>query len=82
MPGTSFGSWRSFEDDDDITEVDRIAGEWDKYLKEKRVKDTEGFSLRGWWLANEGRFPILCKVALDLMAVPAMSTEVERVFSG
>ena len=28
------------------------------------------------------KFPILSRLALDLMAVPAMSTEIERVFSG
>jgi hypothetical protein len=37
---------------------------------------------REWWLAHESRFPILCKMAFDILSIPAMSAEPERVFSG
>jgi hypothetical protein len=78
---STFGSWRNIDEDD--SEIgEGIEGEWNEYLKTGRVRDTNGFSLRTWWLANEGKFPILSRVALDLLAVPAMSTEVERIFSG
>jgi hypothetical protein len=35
-----------------------------------------------WWLANERRYPVLSKMALDTLSIPAASTEPERVFSG
>ena len=34
-----------------------------------------------WWKDNEHRFPNLAKMAFDLFAIPAMSSECERVFS-
>jgi hypothetical protein len=37
---------------------------------------------REWWLAHERRYPVLSKMAFDLLPVPAMSAEPERVFSG
>jgi len=37
---------------------------------------------RKWWIANQDRFPILASMAWDIFAIPAMSAEVERVFSG
>lgn len=84
-----FGSWRNFDDDDDdeiISPVMDVGGrkEWEQYLKLDHVKIPKGtrFSLRDWWLSNSASFPVLSRMALDLLAVPAMSTEVERVFSG
>ena len=76
---STFGSWRQV--DEDITEAG-LKREWEEYLNMPRVRDYTGFSVRGWWLMYEGKFPILSKVALELLAVPAMSTEIERVFSG
>jgi hypothetical protein len=76
---TTFGSWRQSDEDDGETGIQR---EWDEYLEAARVKDYKGFSVRRWWIAQQGRFPILFQVALELLAIPAMSTEVERVFSG
>jgi len=35
-----------------------------------------------WWHINGQRFPVMETVAWDIMAIPAMSAEVERVFSG
>ena len=36
---------------------------------------------KAWWLANRADFPILSRLAFDTFCVPAMSAEVERVFS-
>src|SRR5438045_5035020 len=35
-----------------------------------------------WWKANQGEYPILSRIAIDLDAIHGMSAEVERVFSG
>jgi len=37
---------------------------------------------REWWLAQERRFPVLTKLAFDVLSILAMSSEPERVFSG
>ena len=37
---------------------------------------------REWWLANECRFPILSKCAFDVLSIPTISSEPERIFSG
>ena len=34
-----------------------------------------------WWLQHRSDYPILSHMALDILAIPAMSAEVERVFS-
>jgi hAT family C-terminal dimerisation region len=35
-----------------------------------------------WWIVNQHRFPIFAAIARDFLSIPAMSSEVERVFSG
>jgi len=35
-----------------------------------------------WWVVNQYKFPILSAMARDFLSIPAMSAEVERVFSG
>ena len=34
-----------------------------------------------WWIANKGRFPHLWKVAINILSIPATSTECEQTFS-
>jgi hypothetical protein len=34
-----------------------------------------------WWWNNQGTFPTLYQDALDMLAIPAISAECERVFS-
>ena len=36
---------------------------------------------RLWWIQHQKDYPRLSVMALDLLAIPAMSSEVERVFS-
>jgi len=76
----TFGSWRQC--DEDVGELTGIAREWKLYLESARVKDYRGFSVRHWWIVHRDQFPLLSEVALETLAIPAMSTEVERVFSG
>ena len=40
------------------------------------------FDVLTWWKANQGEYPILSRIAIDLYAIPGMSAEVERVFTG
>lgn len=35
----------------------------------------------GWWRAHADEYPILAKMAVDVLSIPATSAEIERVFS-
>jgi hAT family C-terminal dimerisation region len=47
-------------------------------------KDTDGksFDILMWWKGNESIYPSLSRMAFDILSIPAMSTEAERIFSG
>jgi hypothetical protein len=58
-----------------------------RYLKSpllilgKRTANEE-FNVLAWWKANQEEYPILSRIAIERYAIPGMSAEVERVFSG
>ena len=56
--------------------------EYRAYLAQGNVKTTE--SALDWWLLDAQRqtWPRLSQMAIDLLSIPAMSDEPERVFSG
>ena len=37
--------------------------------------------VRAWWIGQKAHFPDLSLMALDVLAIPATSAEIERVFS-
>jgi hypothetical protein len=39
-----------------------------------------GFDPFAWWMANELSFPILCRIAISHLVIPATSASVERQF--
>jgi len=67
---------------DDYTDIQE--DEYSKYISTGPVGAVEGMKLHPiqWWRTNEGEYPVLAKLAYDLLSIPAMSAEVERVFSG
>ncbi|XP_050222660.1 zinc finger BED domain-containing protein RICESLEEPER 2-like [Mercurialis annua] len=44
--------------------------ELETYLNEAPIENDEDFSIRKWWKLNARRFPILSRVARDILAVP------------
>ena len=42
----------------------------------------KNFDLIEWWKANESEYPILARIAFDILSIPCMSVEPERAFSG
>jgi hypothetical protein len=58
--------------------------EYERYIQPGRVKVPEGKQMHPirWWQANEGEYPTLAQLAYDLLSIPAMSAENERIFSG
>ena len=42
----------------------------------------KSFDVLEWWKANKAEYPTLFHIAVELFAIPGMSAEVERIFSG
>jgi hypothetical protein len=58
--------------------MDDYQDEYQKYVSEKPDDIDDPVQ---WWKDHERTYPQLSKFALDMLAIPAMSTECERVFS-
>jgi hypothetical protein len=60
-----------------------IADDYERWIVDDPIEVEEGvvFNQLGWWRDNGWKYPLLAKLAINLLAVPAMSTEVERTFS-
>ena len=59
--------------------VDTSSEELDKFQRET-VCDPDSYALE-WWEKNADRFPLLSKLAKQLLCIPATSVPSERVFS-
>ena len=62
-------------------EQEQIEDEYLYYCSQPQVKVRDA---RDWWLQETQQqiYPNLSKLALDILSIPAMSAEPERVFSG
>ena len=67
-------------DSDSDDEEDPITQEWKSYLKQKDICWVTGDPY-GWWRENKLKFPHLAPLARKYLALPATSTESERLFS-
>jgi hypothetical protein len=72
----------SLYSDDSDSDDDR--DDLQQYLSTGRRKTPAGevyFNPIEWWIEKKADWPILAQLALDLLAIPAMAAEDERVFS-
>jgi hypothetical protein len=65
----------------------RVADELEAYLAERTLlfadkEETKNFDLAAYWQANAAVYPTLAQMFWDITAVPSMSAEPERMFSG
>ncbi len=51
------------------------------YLAVPLLPNSSNFNIIKWWLAQEAVWPSLTKIAFDMLTIPVMSAEYERVFS-
>jgi hypothetical protein len=60
-----------------------MVDEYQEYLKTEHSPDQSGSSvdLCAFWAQNEAKYPSLARMAFDVLSIPAMSAECERVFS-
>jgi hypothetical protein len=54
--------------------------ELDKYLGEEREPDTQ-FDILQWWKVQQCRYPVLAKMARDVLAIPVSTVASESAFS-
>ena len=62
------------------TVVVSASDELDKYLRVER-EILPDLDVHSWRMQHQTQYPLF-RMAMDIMAIPAMASEVERVFSG
>jgi hypothetical protein len=60
-----------------------LQDEYQQYIAAPVIQPLSGFDPLQWWqeATQRSNYPRLSKMALDLLSIPAMSAEVERLFS-
>ena len=63
--------------------ADSGADELERYLNEPVLDSIGELTAREWWCHEDQRrrYPLLSRMAIDILSIPAMSTEAERLFS-
>jgi hypothetical protein len=71
-----------FARDLDVTKSMMSQDEYEDFVTDKPKQITG--TVLAWWLkdAHRKQYPCLSQMAIDILSIPAMSAEVERVFSG
>ncbi|KAK2641515.1 hypothetical protein Ddye_023278 [Dipteronia dyeriana] len=55
--------------------------ELERYLDEQVENNSPDFDILSWWKGNKGKYPILAKIARDILAIPMSTVVSESVFS-
>ncbi|XP_075524051.1 zinc finger BED domain-containing protein RICESLEEPER 2-like [Primulina tabacum] len=58
-----------------------VKSELEKYLVEDVEEEKKNFNIMQWWKDNSPRFPILSRMARDILAVPISTVASEAAFS-
>jgi hypothetical protein len=58
-----------------------IRTELDKYLAEECEDEVKVFDILAWWKGQSSRFPILSRLARDVLAIPISIVASESAFS-
>jgi hypothetical protein len=61
--------------------VSASKSELEKYLAEENEEHTTKFNIMEWWKVNSTRFPILGRLARDVLAIPISTVASESAFS-
>jgi hypothetical protein len=67
----------------DLNVVQKFADDWESFIEADPTEISTKTALE-WWCQEQQRtrYPRLSHMAIDVLSVPAMSAEAERVFSG
>ncbi|KAL4571289.1 hypothetical protein LXL04_018047 [Taraxacum kok-saghyz] len=72
---------KHFEMDMGSSEANLNKTELDKYLGEDREAIDVNFDILKWWGINKCRYPVLSKMARDILAIPVSTVASESAFS-
>ncbi|XP_074337102.1 zinc finger BED domain-containing protein RICESLEEPER 2-like [Apium graveolens] len=61
--------------------VEPTKSELEEYLSEKIIAPTSKFDVLAWWKGNSSKFPILSKMACDVLSIPISTVVLESSFS-
>jgi hAT family C-terminal dimerisation region len=79
---TSITSARSpYENENDMTAPDPDTTDLDRWIAAGPRALAQGETVLGYWVTQAKFVPNLAQMALDMLCIPAMSAECERVFS-
>ena len=59
----------------------KSSSELNAYLAENTVPRTEDFDILGWWKSNSATYPVLARMARDVLSVPASTVPSESAFN-
>ncbi|TVU23008.1 hypothetical protein EJB05_32734 [Eragrostis curvula] len=59
----------------------QASSELDSYLEENPIPRSDDFDLLGWWKSNSTKWPVLSRMARDVLTTPASSVASESAFS-
>jgi hypothetical protein len=70
--------------DRDQASFDSLGDEFDRFVKGDPIPLLPGVKALDWWLQIDNRrmYPNLSRMAIDILSIPPMSAEAERIFSG
>lgn len=55
--------------------------EWENYLEDERVSNESYPNVLQWWKDNKNRYPILAKLARNVLSIPVSTVASESAFS-
>ncbi|KAK3193104.1 hypothetical protein Dsin_024414 [Dipteronia sinensis] len=59
----------------------KLTSELETYLEQEEISGSEEFDILLWWKMQKGRYPILSKIARDVLAIPVSTVAFELAFS-
>ncbi|KAK3229379.1 hypothetical protein Dsin_001260 [Dipteronia sinensis] len=59
----------------------KLTSELESYLEQEVISGSENFDILLWWKMQKGRYPILSKIARDVLVIPVSTVASESAFS-
>lgn len=81
VPSIEPGLLQSFFNSTCSNQSNKLQDEYQRYCLEDIALQGSWDSSLEWWKAHQEQYPRLAKLARDIMSIPGMSAEVERLFS-
>ncbi|PKI32005.1 hypothetical protein CRG98_047614 [Punica granatum] len=64
----------------EISSSQETKSELDQYLEESLLPRVQEFDVLGWWKLNQMKYPVLSKMAADVLSIPMCTVPPESVF--